>query len=132
MNCKDCTHYEACNYWLEKEKKHLNCEEGFICEHFKDKFECIQLPRNIVCRYSPVYRYSPKYLAILPYFVDTGNVGFLGHKNDWANLTFYATCAKALEVFDEIDFKLEDIGKTVFLTYEEAEKTLQEDCNENN
>ena len=37
MTCKDCLHYEACRYWLSKEKKHLNCDEGFICDNFTDR-----------------------------------------------------------------------------------------------
>lgn len=32
MNCKDCLHYEACNYWLRKEAKHLNSTEYLVYE----------------------------------------------------------------------------------------------------
>lgn len=126
MNCKDCTHYEACNYWLEKEKKHLNCEEGFICEHFKDKFECIQLPSF------EVYHYCPEFSEILPYFINDVCIGFVANRDEWAAPSFNAVCARKLYIFDEFSFELEDIGKTVFLTYEDAEKALKEDCNENN
>lgn len=55
MNCKDCAHYEACNHWLKKEKKHLNCDEGFICEHFKS------------CR-------GILYVVIAPYIVIAPNI----------------------------------------------------------
>lgn len=44
MNCKDCLHYEACNYWLRKEAKHLNSDEGFVCEYFADKSEWMRMP----------------------------------------------------------------------------------------
>lgn len=42
--CENCYHYEACNYFLEKENKHLGSCEGFVCEHFKDKSLILELP----------------------------------------------------------------------------------------
>jgi len=44
MTCKDCLHYEACCYWLNKEKKHLNCDDGFICDNFTNRSEWVHLP----------------------------------------------------------------------------------------
>ncbi len=44
MTCKDCLHYEACCYWLSKEKKHLNCDEGFICDNFAALSKWVHLP----------------------------------------------------------------------------------------
>lgn len=46
MTCEDCLHYGACDYWLRKEAKHLNSDEGFVCEYFADKSEWICLPRK--------------------------------------------------------------------------------------
>lgn len=37
LKCNECIHYEACNYWLHKEQKHLESTEGFVCEHFSLK-----------------------------------------------------------------------------------------------
>ena len=47
MTCKDCLHYEACCYWLNKEKKHLNCDDGFICDNFTDRSEWVHLPCDV-------------------------------------------------------------------------------------
>lgn len=46
MTCKDCLHYEACNYWLNKDAKHLNAFDGFVCEHFKNRSEWVHLPNE--------------------------------------------------------------------------------------
>ncbi len=34
MTCKDCIHYDLCDYWLIKNQK---AYEGFICSHFEKK-----------------------------------------------------------------------------------------------
>lgn len=48
MTCKNCLHYEACCYWLNKEKKHLNCDDdGFICDNFTDRSEWVHLPCKV-------------------------------------------------------------------------------------
>ena len=73
-----------------------------------------------------VYCFSPELGGIFPYFVETIHIGFMDkEKNYW---TFEANChdEETDELLDEIDFDLDDIGKTVFLTREEAEKALEE------
>lgn len=45
--CYDCLHYEACNYWLKKENKHLLNTEGFICDNFTDRSEWVHLPCKV-------------------------------------------------------------------------------------
>ena len=73
-----------------------------------------------------VYHYCPDLGGVFPYFVETVNVGYLGkERNYW---TYEANChdEETDEFLDGIDFDLDDIGKTVFLTREEAEKALKE------
>ena len=71
-----------------------------------------------------VYHYCPELGGIFPYFVENLNIGFMDkERNYW---TYEANCheEETDELLDEIDFDLDDIGKTVFLTREEAEKAL--------
>jgi hypothetical protein len=71
-----------------------------------------------------VYCFSPELGGVFPYFVETIHIGFMDkEKNYW---TFEANChdEETDELLDGIDFDLDDIGKTVFLTREEAEEAL--------
>ena len=73
-----------------------------------------------------VYCFPPELGGVFPYFVETIHIGFMDkEKNYW---TFEANChdEETDELLDEIDFDLDDIGKTVFLTREKAEKALAE------
>ena len=74
-----------------------------------------------------VYSFCYVFGAILPYVVQNFGVGFLG--KDRPNYWFWEATSHATEtdeLLDEIDFDLDDIGKTVFLTNEEAEEKLKE------
>ena len=73
-----------------------------------------------------VHHYCPELGGVFPYFVENLNIGFMDKdRNYW---TYEANChdEETDELLDEIDFDLDDIGKTVFLTREEAEKAHAE------
>ena len=73
-----------------------------------------------------VYHFCEDLGGVFPYFVENLNIGFMDkERNYW---TYEANChgEETDELLDEIDFDLDDIGKTVFLTREEAEKALAE------
>ena len=73
-----------------------------------------------------VYHFSEDFGTVLPYFVDNLRIGFMDkNQNYWV---YEANCHdnETNELLDEIDFSLEDIGESVFLTKEEAEKALAE------
>lgn len=72
-----------------------------------------------------VYSFCDTFGVILPYFIENFAIGFLDKdRNHWFwEANSYAT--ETYELLDEIDFDLDDIGKTVFLTREEAEKALE-------
>lgn len=73
-----------------------------------------------------VYAFCEDFGVVLPYFVENLNIGFMDkNRNYW---TYEANChaEETDELLDEIDFDLDDIGKTVFLTKEQAEKALAE------
>lgn len=74
-----------------------------------------------------VYSFCDVFGAILTYVVQNFGVGFMG--KDRQNYWFWEATSHATEtdeLLDEIDFDLDDFGKTVFLTKEEAEQALKE------
>lgn len=73
-----------------------------------------------------VYYFSCNFGTILPYFVENLNIAYLGEKGENCVYTFEANCNHENELLDSIDFEPDDIGKTVFLAPEEAEKALEE------
>ena len=82
---------------------------------------CIELPCKV--GYT-VYSYSNALNTVLPYFVETIQIGYWDGKKIF--MSFEANCAQKYTFIESIDFSCEDIGKTVFLTKEEAEQALRE------
>ena len=103
--CRDCIHDEACKsqvprtFWDSK-------DFCVGCEHFKDKSRYIELP----CRVGDkVYRPS-KYLGVVQFVI----ISFEMYQSEM----FFTDDSENI-------IYLPDIGKTVFLTKEEAEKYLR-------
>lgn len=107
MNCKDCLYEEACVFSSVT-------ESAEHCRHFKDKSRFVELP----CKVGDIV-YFHEFLQTDDcdghYFVDQAKVSRISI--DYNGLI--------LSVWNRI-FVLSDIGKTVFLTREEAEKKLEE------
>lgn len=114
MTCKDCVHYEPCNYWCS----------GFCmstdksCEHFKDKSKFIELPCKVgdkVWFIKFMWNYAkqpiPAMVCGIKTFSNSGTFTFTA-------LTNANNISRS--------FITQDIGKTVFLTYEAAEAALKE------
>ena len=73
-----------------------------------------------------VYSFCDVFGAILPYVIQDFKVGFMG--KDRPNYWYWEATSHAMEtdeLLDEIDFDLDDIGKTVFLTKSQAEEALK-------
>ena len=67
MTCKDCIHYEVCQFHIDEETKMTVAE----CSNFKDKSKYIELPCKIGSKVYIVW--GPKYRAgIDEYGVNTG------------------------------------------------------------
>lgn len=67
-----------------------------------------------------VFHYNRYLGGVFPYLVDNVNIGYMGKSgNYWS---YEANCHddESDELLDELDIDLDDIGKTVFLTREEA------------
>lgn len=117
MTCKNCLHYEVCNYHICEETDMTVAE----CPQFTNRSEWVHL----LCKVGDtVHYFSGVFGTILPYFVENLNIAYLGEKGENCVYTFEANCNHENELLDSIDFEPDDIGKTVFLTREEAEKAL--------
>ena len=117
-SCNECLHKEACNHWLQKDNKHLGAVEGFICEHFNDRTRFIELP----CKVGDTVYFATKdrfNSATIDEITITEN----GMQFYWLQ---YDKSYEITEIWDDGTFSDKDIGKTVFLTPEAAEKALEE------
>lgn len=113
MTCKDCVHQEACFDWCRG-----FVETTELCEHFKDKSKFIELPCKVgdkVWFIKFMWNYAkqpiPAMVCGIKTFSSSGTFTFTA-------LTDENNVARS--------FINQDIGKTVFLTYEAAEKALKE------
>lgn len=107
MTCNDCIHQTACLDWCRGFG-----QEAELCEHFSDKAEWIHL----TCKAGDVvYQVTRNFISEFRVrFVEIATCGNLFLHTDLISGIVYTG-----EVFSE-----SDIGKTVFLTREEAEKAL--------
>lgn len=109
MTCKDCIHYEACKSLFQHYGDELAVEaletDG-RCDEFEDKSLYIKLPCKIG---DSIYR--------------------CGREEIWEwQIAFAEIFPDETYLIDDRDnlFGVEEIGKTVFLTREEAEAALKE------
>lgn len=123
--CENCVHYDVCREWNSKFIKHrLQMGEGCVCKNFKDKSLCVEL---LVKVGQTVY---------VPWEWE-GQIGIAIATVD--EIKFYATnlCQYMFYIDMESDdesfnqsfggWKLDlSIGKTVFLTEEQAKTKLNE------
>lgn len=82
----------------------------------------VRLPCNVG---DTVYSYCKEFGRILAYFIDEITIMYDTDNKDglWV---YDANCIEDYDLLNGIDFYKEDIGKTVFLTREEAEQVLNE------
>ena len=109
MTCKDCLHFEACelNSAMRILLPTIAHQNACYCKAFKDKSRFVELP----CKAGDiVYCFEPCF--------DTDNHPKLKVvEKEIIELKIIAT------VFG-LNFDIDSIGKTIFLTREEAEKAL--------
>ena len=108
MNCRDCLHYEVCRLYSKKIRVPMSKDD--ICDIFTNRSEWVHLPCKVGRQL---------------WFEKDGKV-----KVSTVDRLVYEELS-ADDIFTRIDgygFSVffEDIGKIVFLTREEAEKTLEE------
>ena len=135
MTCKDCINEDYCKSMCSVYYDHLSqeCEmfcRNKICEHrydnadknckgFKDKSKIIELPCKVG---DTVYCFCEAFKNIFSYFIEQIEIQY----SDCPSGYYTTFCTNCDEVVDCIYFDLDYIGKTVFLTREEAEAKLKE------
>lgn len=92
MTCKDCLHYEVCNYYIDEETSMTVAE----CQYFSNRSEWVKLP----CK-----------------------VGDTLYQCDAAGRIYEITVTGIIYNTSAVAFDERAIGKLVFLTKEEAEKS---------
>ena len=113
MTCKDCLHYEVCESYSKRESlATLYCAEE--CPGFTYKSEWVHLPCKVG---DVVYQVTRNFISEFRVrFVEIATCGNLFLHTDLISGIVYTG-----EVFSE-----SDIGKTVFLAREDAEKALKD------
>lgn len=119
MTCKDCLHYESCCYWLSKEKKHLNCDEGFTCDDFTDRSEWVHLPCKVGDYVYCIFENKVCIANVLALYID--KVGIICELKISLNEELPTAPCSVCHI-DRDSYTDNDI----YLTREEAEKALEE------
>lgn len=117
-NCENCIHNEVC--------KNYEPKSTIACERYKDNSLIVELPCKVG---DTVFAFCDFYGVVLPYFIETLDISYYTKNENCYQYEANSTNAEQNDLIDSIDFLLEDIGKTVFLSREEAEKALKEDKN---
>ena len=113
--CKDCVHYDVCEFHLD-EKTTMTVNE---CMHFKDASKFVELP----CKVSDtVYICTCFGMWYAPHEIDKCEMKVTRIILANNSIVFEAMKDK----YNADTFIQRQIGKTVFLTREEAEKALKE------
>lgn len=105
--CENCYHYEACNYFLEKENKHLGSCEGFVCKHFKDKSLISELPCRVGDTLYVIIDESEKFGRA--YIKQEKVVEVSTEGRIWTSDCYYDS---------------DDVGRMIFFNRDEAEKAF--------
>lgn len=98
MSCKDCLHYKTCGYG----------QIGKLCADFSDKSKWVRLPCKLG---DDVYCFEPSFNQM--------------RKPELKVLKTKIIDMKTIMTVYGLNFNIDDVGKTVFLTREEAEKELE-------
>lgn len=115
MTCKDCFNCDVCRTLFLRRIQKETINNIDICDHFKDKSKIVELPCNVGNTVYVIYVnkiYKCKVYGINIY-----------RKSDWDWFAFL--CNGTSSKINRI-YYLSDIGKTVFLSPEEAENVLKE------
>lgn len=106
--CKDCIHYSRCNEIYEAAGFFFDYEKS-CCKQFSKRSEWVHLPCNVG---DTVYCFAPC-------FEEMHHAKLKVVESEIVEMRTIATVLG-------LNFDVDRIGKTVFLTREEAEKALKE------
>lgn len=118
MFCKDCIHYEICLRYHRKKIGDFDPDKiSRVCDKYKNAAKVVALPVNVG---DTVYSYCECFHRVLAYFVESLQIGYLEENENYCTYIANSTCGS--ELYDSIDFDLEDVGKTIFFSEEDAYK----------
>lgn len=117
MECKDCVHCNVCCDWKNicNQMSAFSSVEMEVCKDFKDKSKIIELPCNAG---DDVFEITDRNT------ISVFRIRFI--EISICNNIFLHTDIIEGFIYSGEVFRESDIGKTVFLTREEAEKALEE------
>jgi len=130
MTCEDCIHNDVCcSYLIADEDFEITNADKMAnsCNDFADRSLFIELPCKVgdtVYAYWDMDNPCSNYLHVIEDFI-IDLVILVDRKNSVIGFRAGRTCEQNGRKCD-IEFDLKDIGKTVFLTREEAEQALRE------
>ena len=138
-NCRDCFHYDVCQYHITEETN-MTVNE---CNHFKDKSRFVELPCKVgdtvyvITNCENIIMYHDN-----DYFMGTGAIECPFENScdfedcDDSNLRIFETRVVTIHCEEDFgwtifcehinkDIVFSEVGKTVFLAREEAEQVLK-------
>ena len=119
MNCRDCLHFEVCESISKRESfATLHCAEECPC--FTEKSEWVHLPCKVGTRHNKL-----TFVAVDEEKTKEKHRTYYILRCDCGNLFLHTDLISGIVYTGEV-FSESDIGKTVFLTREEAEKALED------
>lgn len=124
-SCKECIHFDRCKGLYKFDRLQKAVSKG--CSYFRDRSRFVELPCKVgdtVYAYWDMDNPCSNYLHVIEDFI-IDLVILVDRKNSVIGFRAGRTCEQNGRKCD-IEFDLKDIGKTVFLTREEAEQALKE------
>lgn len=118
MECKDCIHYDVCQYHITEETKMTVAE----CSNFKDKSKFIKLPCKVGDKVYCVYEHECCHLQDAHKECDRYSWDYDDDVCEGCEHQYFDPYIMSLK-FDLAH--IEQIGKNIFLTKEEAEKSIK-------
>lgn len=125
MTCKECLHFDVCEDWHKRiqEQGFAIGEEIQICEDFKDKSRIIETPCKIGDTiYKDIFHKSGTG-ACVEYKVVGFHFGDFPKNRGIKRKQYFIVWHEVVNTISHLDF--EQLGKTVFLTREAAEKAFK-------
>lgn len=123
MTCKDCVHYNVCiqeKECVEMLSYQVRTDVEKICIFFKDKSRFVEKTCDLGERFYFVVR---AFNEICECTVVKIEMNYFTSPQEWLTVEYFSDVIGKQEYKNRIDLML---GKTVFLTREEAEKALKE------
>ena len=119
--CENCIHYDVC----DKQKITNHTISKSVCKHYKDKSLFVELPCKVGKMVYTYYNYWDKEGEIVPYEIT--NITITQNKKSYWTKKYRAMQVVCFKTIDrQINFDFDEIGKTIFLTKEQAERKLRE------